>query len=223
MLTAENFQFLKDLKQNNDREWMTENKTRYQANEKRLKAFYAKLGEELERVDVIEKQKVFRINRDIRFSKDKTPYNVHRSVYFSREGAHRRGGYYLRIEPARTYLAGGFFQPEREDLFRIRKEFELDAEPFRKILAQPKFNKAFGGLNTEDQVKTAPKGFSREDPNIDLIRNKNFFVSHKFEDYEVLRPDFHKQVVAQYQLMRPFFDYMSVVLTTDLNGESVLD
>ncbi len=217
------FTFLKELKENNHKDWMDANRSRYKANEAELKAFYNDITAQLNKTDVIDRTKVFRINRDIRFSKNKTPYNSHRSASFSREGAHRRGGYYLRIEPGASAMAGGFFNPEPADLLRIRKEFELDSEPIRKILAMPGFKKAFGGFNTEYQVKTAPKGFSKEDPNIDLIRNKSFFVVHNFTDKEVLAPDFGKNLLKHYALLRPFFDYMSEVLTTDLNGVSLLD
>ena len=216
------FDFLKALKANNNKDWMDANRSTYKANEATLKAFYQDITDGLNQDDVIERTKVFRINRDIRFSKDKTPYNVHRSVSFSREGAHRRGGYYLRIEPGASAMAGGFWGPEPADLLRIRKEFELDAVPIRKILANPDFKKAFGGFNTEYQVKTAPNGFSKDHPNIDLIKNKAFFVVHSFTDKEVLAADFGDKVLEHFRLLRPFFDYMSEVLTTDLNGESLL-
>ncbi len=217
------FEFLKELKKNNHRDWMTENKKQYQANEKALKAFYANVVDRLSEKDEIEKTKVFRINRDIRFSKDKTPYNVHRSVSFSRSGAHRRGGYYLRLEPGNSLMAGGFFGPESSDLLRIRKEFEMDDQEIREILANADFKKAFGGFNTDYQVKTAPKGFSKDHPAIDLIKNKSFFVQHTFSDKEVFGTDFLDKLVHHYELLRPFFDYMSDVLTTDLNGVSLLD
>ncbi len=217
------FEFLKNLKKNNHRDWMTENKKQYQANEKVLKAFYAAISERLNEKDEIEKTKVFRINRDVRFSKDKTPYNVHRSVSFSRAGAHRRGGYYLRLEPGNSLMAGGFFSPEPADLLRIRKEFEMDDQEIRAILANPGFKKEFGGFDPSFQVKTAPKGFSKDHPNIDLIKNKAFFVNHAYTDAEVFAPDFLDKVVYHFELLRPYFDYMSDVLTTDLNGVSLLD
>lgn len=216
------FLFLSELKENNHKDWMQEQKKRYQANEKLLKSFYSDIVSRLNETDEIEKTKVFRINRDIRFSKDKTPYNVHRSASFSRAGAHRRGGYYLRIEPGNCAIAGGFFSPEPKDLLRIRKEFEMDDQPMRDILADSEFKKAFGGLNQEYQVKTAPKGFSKEHEAIDLIRNKAFFVVHKVSDVQVCSPDFLNTVIYHYELLRPFFDYMSEVLTTDLNGVSLL-
>ncbi len=217
------FDFLKDLKENNHRDWMTEHKKRYQSNEKDLKKFYASVVERLNEKDEIEKTKVFRINRDIRFSKNKTPYNVHRSVSFSRAGAHRRGGYYLRLEPENSLMAGGFFSPESADLLRIRKEFEMDDEEIREILSNKDFKKAFGSFDSSNQVKTAPKGFSKDHKSIDLIKNKSFIVTHKFSDKEVFSPNFLDKVIFHYELLRPFFDYMSDVLTTDLNGVSLID
>lgn len=217
--------FLLALKENNHRDWMTEHKKTYLSSEKALKTVYNDILEGLAMHDEIEKLKVFRINRDIRFSKDKTPYNVHRSVSYSRAGAHRRGGYYLRIEPGgNSVVAGGFFNPEPKDLKRIRTEFQMDASEIRDLLAAPAFAKAYGGIfDAWNPVKTAPKGFSKEDPNIDLIRLKNFVVTKKFTDKEVVAPDFSKKVLVHLRLLRPFFDYMSDVLTTDLNGVSLID
>ncbi|MBL4663827.1 MAG: DUF2461 domain-containing protein [Flavobacteriaceae bacterium] len=217
------FDFLLKLKKNNHRDWMLENKKEYLANEKELKAFYAEVEASLNINDEIAKLKVFRINRDVRFSKDKTPYNVHRSASFSRAGAHRRGGYYLRLEPGSSAMAGGFFSPEPTDLLRIRKEFEMDTTEIRAILNQKDFDKAFSGFNKEYTVKTAPKGFSKEDPNIDLIKLKSYFVVHKFTDTEVQSKGFKDNLLYHFELLRPYFDYMSDVLTTDLNGVSLLD
>lgn len=216
------FTFLKKLKLHNNREWMQENKKEYQSNEAVLKEFYSAVEAGLNKKDEIAKTKVFRINRDLRFSKNKTPYNVHRSASFTRAGAQRRGGYYLRLEPGNSYVAGGFFDPNPADLLRIRKEFELNASAIRKIMQTPKFKKAFGDFNQEYAVKTAPRGFNIEDENIDLIRLQSFTVNHYFEDTEVFAPDFRENVLMHYRLMRPFFDYMSEVLTTDMNGVSLL-
>lgn len=223
VIPQSSFEFLKKLKQNNHRDWMQEHKKEYLANEKALKKFYAEVEVGLNKTDEIAKQKIFRINRDVRFSKDKTPYNSHRSVSWSRAGAQRRGGYYLRLEPGNSFMAGGFFGPEPSDLFRIRKEFEMDPSEIHDILKQKDFKKAFGGFNQEYAVKTAPKGFSKEDPNIDLIRLKSYFVEHSFKDEEVFASDFKDRLLYHYKLLRPFFDYMSEVLTTDLNGVSLID
>ncbi|MFT5436377.1 MAG: hypothetical protein ACI840_001024 [Ulvibacter sp.] len=217
------FEFLKKLKQNNHRDWMQEHKKEYLKGESTLKEFYGEVQAELNETDEIAKLKIFRINRDVRFSKDKTPYNVHRSASFSRAGAHRRGGYYLRLEPGNSALAGGFFSPESSDLLRIRKEFEMDTSEIRSILKQNKFKTVFKGFDQSYSVKTAPKGFSKEDPNIDLIKLKSYFVVDKFTDAEVFSAQFRDIVTARYLLLRPFFDYMSEVLTTDLNGVSTIE
>lgn len=218
-------EFLKNLKKNNYKDWMDANRKEYQSSEKSLKQFYALIENGLNKTDEIAKVKVFRINRDIRFSKDKTPYNVHRSASFKRAGVKRRGSYYLRIEPGnKSMLGGGFFGPEPADLLRIRKEFEMDASEIRAILSAPKFENVFGGaFNAWNAVKTAPKGFSKNDLNIDLIRLKNFVVTHTFRDNEVLAPNFDEIVTEYFELLRPFFNYMSDVLTTDLNGVSTID
>jgi uncharacterized protein (TIGR02453 family) len=216
------FKFLSTLKKNNHRDWMTEHKKEYLANEKVLKAFYASIEKSLNETDEISKLKVFRINRDVRFSKDKTPYNVHRSVSFSRAGAHRRGSYYLRLEPGKSAMAGGFFGPEPADLLRIRKEFEMDTSEIREILNKKDFKKTFNEFDQTYKVKTAPKGFNKEDENIDLIRLKSYFVVHDFKDEEVFSDSFQDNLMHKFQLLRPYFNYMSEVLTTDLNGVSLL-
>lgn len=217
------FDFLLQLKENNNRDWMQEHKQEYLANEKQLKEFYVSVEQGLNITDEIATTKIFRINRDVRFSNNKTPYNVHRSVSFSRAGAQRRGGYYLRLESGNSYMAGGFFDPSPADLLRIRREFEMDSSEIREILSNEDFQKAFGNFNQEYAVKTAPKGFNKEDINIDLIRLKSFFVNHRFTDKEVFAADFKDNLIHHYQLLRPFFNYMSDILTTDLNGESLLN
>jgi len=216
------FTFLKSLKKNNNRDWMQVNKKEYLANEKLLKQFYKAIEYNLNKSDEISKLKVFRINRDLRFSNDKTPYNVHRSVSFSRAGVHRRGGYYLRLEPGNSMMAGGFFSPEPSDLLRIRKEFEMDATAIREVLNKKDFKKAFGGFNQEYAVKTAPRNFDKNDPNIDLIKLKSYFVVHHFKDTEVFSDNFEENLTNHFLLLRPYFDYMSEILTTDLNGISLI-
>jgi len=213
--------FLSKLKKNNNRVWFDEHKEEFKKEEVKLKAFYNSVLEDLNKTDTIDKMKVFRIYRDVRFAKDKTPYNYHRSVSFSRATERLRGGYYLRIEPGNTLMAGGFFQPNSADLKRIRKEFETDASEIREITNEDNFKRLFGELEGEE-VKTAPRGFDKEHSAIDLIRKKSFLVTRKFTDKEVLEDGFKDKLNESYNALRPFFDYMSDVLTTDLNGVSIL-
>jgi len=209
--------YCKALAKNNNREWFHENKPTYQGALKNAKDFQASLLDELQKMDKIEKHKLFRIYRDVRFSKDKTPYNPDFRFSFSREGAHRRGGYYLRIAPGNTFIACGFWGPEPKDLKLIRSHIAADPKPLRKILNSKKFKDAFGILQG-DQVKSAPKGFSKEDPAIDLLRYKQLYVQQAVTDKVVLSKDFIKEIIKAYKNVQPFFNYMSEILTHDLNG-----
>ena len=214
--------FLTVLKKNNTREWFNEHKTEFQVEQQKAKDFYSALEEQLKSHDEIDKFKLFRIYRDVRFSKDKTPYKPHFAGSFSRATSRLRGGYYLRIRPGESFLAGGFFEPNKEDLLRIRKEFEMDTSEIREIITNKTFVKYFDKL-IGNSLKTAPRGFDKEHPNMDLIRMKQFIVVRNFTDEEVLAPNFFDEVSQSYKAMRPYFDYMSDVLTTDLNGESIID
>jgi uncharacterized protein (TIGR02453 family) len=221
-----NLAFLKLVAKNNNRDWFNANKERYLKEHEILIAFAEGLLFEMNRHDVIEtatgKKSLHRIYRDTRFSKEKTPYKTNWSGSFSRAGKLRRGSYYFHIEPGNSFAAGGFWGPEPDDLKRIRDEFAYDAKSFRKILKSKSFISTFGKLKGE-QIKTTPKGFDPADPAIDLLRYKQYLLIKKFSDKEVLGDNFMKQVNSTFQKMRPFLDYMSDVLTTDVNGISMID
>lgn len=215
-------QYLKDLKKNNNRDWFAETKPTFKIAQDNAKALYAAIRENLEAHDEIDKFKLFRIYRDVRFSHDKTPYQPHFAGSFSRSGKHLRGGYYLRIRQGESFLAGGFWQPEKDDLLRIRKEIEMDASEMRAILKDKDYVKYFGGKFEGDELKSAPRGFDKEHPDVDLLRKKGFIAVRNFTDAEVLDKNFIKELDKTYKALRPFFDYMSDVLTTNLNGESIV-
>jgi uncharacterized protein (TIGR02453 family) len=220
MLQNSIFQFLKQLKENNNREWFAENKKAFQAEEKIAKTFFASVYSDLEKIDSLDKMQVFRIYRDVRFSKNKLPYKNHFSVGFNRAKPLLRGGMYLHLENNASFVGGGFWEPNAGDLFRIRKEIEMDASELRAIIAEESFQKYFKSIEGEE-LKTAPKGFDKTHPDIDLIRKKQFLLTRSFTNKEVLSANFQTEVIATFKAMRPFFDYMSDVLSTDLNGESI--
>ena len=213
--------FFAELETNNNREWFEPQKKRFKALEAEMKQFSADLVEAMNEHDSIDRYKLFRLYCDVRFSNDKTPFKTHFGISFHREKPALRGGYYLHIKPGDNFIATGFWNPDKDDLKRIRKEMEIDAEEFRDIMAEPIFKSVWGSLEGEE-VKTAPKGFSKEDPNIDLIKKKAYLFTKRYSDKEVLSKNFLQQVNADFQAVRPFFDYMSSVLTTDLNGVSLL-
>lgn len=214
--------FFKKLEKNNDRDWFNDHKLEYKKIEKEVKGFYNAVFSSLKEHDDLDKLKMFRIYRDVRFSKNKSPYKTHFGGSFHRAKPKLRGGYYLHIQPNNeSFIATGFWEPAPADLLRIRKEFEMDDSDIRAILKDENFSSVWGGF-VGDEVKTAPKGFSKDHNAIDLIKKKQYIFVKKFSDKEVLDESFVNQINLSFKAIRPYFDYMSDVLTTDLNGESLI-
>ena len=221
-LSKSNLEFLKNLQQNNNRDWFTENKSVYEKHHIETINFADAVLNEMRKHDNIEtisgKKSLMRIYRDVRFSKDKSPYKTNWGIGFSRATKLLRGGYYVHISPGESFVGGGFWNPEPADLQRMRKEISLSSKEFRAILNDKTFKNTFGELQGE-KLKTVPKGFEKDDEAIDLLQFKQFLISKKFSDKEVLEPDFYKKVNETFKAMRPFFDFMSTALTTNENGE----
>ena len=215
------FEFLKQLKANNHREWFEEHKKEYVQHQKTMKSFGQEVQLALNTKDEVDDVKVFRIYRDVRFSKDKTPYKTHFGLALHRKKPTLRGGYYIHISPGDTFIACGFWDPSKEDLLRIRKEIEQDGKEMETVLKHKSITSYWGGLEG-DEVKTAPKGFSKEHPYISLLKKKQYIFTKSFSDKEVVQPCFQESIVNHFLAIRPFFDYMSELLTTDLNGESLI-
>jgi len=225
-LKKHSFEFLTILAKNNNREWFAQHKEEYLEAQQNLVEFAGGLLNELNKHDKIEtpsgKKSLFRIYKDVRFAKDKTPYNTHWSGTFRRATKKRRGGYYFHLKPGNNFLAGGFWGPNPDDLKRIRQDIDWNYKAWNKMLASKSFTGTFGEL-LGDKVNSAPRGYSKDHPAIGLLRHKQFLLKHEFTDKEVLSPDFIKNASDVFKKMRPFFDYMSEVLTTDLNGISLVD
>ncbi|MET1054067.1 MAG: DUF2461 domain-containing protein [Pedobacter sp.] len=223
-IPASSLEFLKSLKLNNNREWFNDHKDEFLEQQAYIETFAEGLIAELNTQDVIEtlsgKKSLSRIYRDTRFSKEKIPYKHYFNGHFSRSGRHRRGGYYFRIEPGNTFIAGGFQNPNAEDLKRIREEIAADPSALNKIVLGKPFRETFGTLRGE-QLKTTPKGFDRDHEAIALLRYKQFLLVRSFTDEEVLSASFVKDAAQVYKRMLPFFDYMSEILSTDINGAGI--
>lgn len=216
-----NIKFLKDLNSNNDRDWFAENKASYEAHQANLVEVADELLANLSKHDNIDtptgKKSVMRVYRDVRFSKDKSPYKTYTGFGFRRATQLLRGGYYINIEPGNSFVGGGFWGPNKDDLLKIRKGIETDEVEFRKILNSKEFKSFFGELKG-DQLKTCPKGFDKESPVVDLLRYKQYLLMKRFTDAEVLSDDFLEKADDTFKAMRPFFDLLSYILTTDENG-----
>lgn len=220
-LSISSLNFLEDLKKNNDREWFNVHKAEFQIEQARIEQFVDGLLQLLNLHDVIEtpsgKKSLYRPYRDIRFSKDKTPFKTYWGGSFRRAGKQRRGGYYYHFEKGNSFIAGAFWGPSAADLKLIRADIDFDGRPLREIISTEKFIANFGSLQGE-QLKTAPKGFESTHPDIDLLRYKQFLLIRKFSDAELLNDNFVVLVDEVFREMRPFLDYMSAVLSGDANG-----
>ena len=221
VIPASSLAFLKALKNNNNRDWFNKNKKRFLEEQELVANFAEALLALLNMHDMIEtpsgKKSLHRIYRDTRFSNDKTPYKTHWSGSFKRATKRRRGGYYFHIEPGNSFVGGGFWGPSPQDLKLIREDIAFDDRPLRAILNDKAFVSTFGELKGE-QLKTTAKGFEVGHKATDLLRYKQFLLIRRFSDEEVLSGNFLQLVNITFKNMRPFFDYMSDVLSTDVNG-----
>ena len=221
IIRKEVFHFLKKLKTNNDRDWFNENKSHFKLIEKGIKLFGEELKNRFNEHDEIDLFKLFRIYRDIRFSKDKTPFKTHFGLTWHRTKPMNRGGYYFHIEPNNSFLACGFWDPNPKDLYRIRREIFFDSSELKKIILKNEFLHVWGKLKG-NELKTAPRNFDKSHPDISLIRKKQYIFSIKYSDQEVLNDAFIEQLNLAIKTVRPFVDYMSEILTTNENGESII-
>jgi uncharacterized protein (TIGR02453 family) len=225
-ISKNSFNFLKQLSENNNRDWFTENKQFYTDAQQDIIRFADDVLQGMNAFDHLEtpsgKKALKRIYRDVRFSKDKVPYKQHFGMMLARATQARRGTYYIHIQPGNSFIGGGFWGPEKEDLLRIRKHIAQDDSYLNKVLNSKEFKNQFEVLEGE-QLKTAPKGFDKEHPSIELLRYKQFLIGKSFTDKEVLSTDFAQQACATLKAMIPFFDVMTEMLTTNLNGESLIN
>lgn len=220
MIRQEDLGFLKQIAENNNREWFSAHRKEFDSAYSEVKAFFREIYDSMQQTDSLQEFHVHRIYRDLRFSKDKTPYKTYFRLYLGRTKPLLRGGYYLNIEPGNSRVSGGFWNPDSKDLLRIRRELAANAGEFRRAVNDRQVKKYFGELQGAE-VRTTPKGFDRESPAIDLIRRKQFILRRSFSDAEVLQSGFLREVTDSFKALRPFFDYMSEVLTTDENGVSL--
>jgi len=215
------FSFFKELKLNNNREWFLENKPIFKSHESQVKIFGEELKSSLNKFDNIDRFKVFRIYRDVRFSKDKTPFKTHFGLTWHRIKPQFRGGYYLHLSPGNNFLACGFWDPSPNDLKRIRQELIFDSQNFKDLINENSFRSTWGELKG-NELKTAPRGVDKNHPDIELIRKKQYIFSINYSNKEVCEKNFVNRLQDSIKKIRPFVNYMSEVLTTDENGESLI-
>ena len=223
MLTKETLQFLEDLKNNNNRDWFLENKKRYEIFKKDYHQLVSDfldamkpLDATLEMLEV--KNCTFRINRDIRFSKDKSPYKDHLGIWMSSGNKiHNRSGYYVHIAKDGCFIGGGLWAPEPADLKKIRNEIAYFYDDLEEILQDKKFKKEFKTFDISDtnKLKNPPKGFDKEHPALEFLKLKSFVASQKFDVQELLQKDFVSKMSQKLIVLKPLNDFLNRALTTE--------
>jgi len=223
MLTKESLQFLDDLKKNNNRDWFLDNKKRYEVFKKDYHQLVSDLLDAMKPLDpaleLLEvKNCTFRINRDIRLSKDKSPYKAHLGIWMSSavKGLNR-AGYYVHIEKGASFIAGGFYSPEAEDLKKIRKEIAFFHEDLEAILADKNFKKEFGSLdvNENSTLKNPPRGYEKDHPAIAFLKLKSFTATQKYNIDEVTQKDFVSKMSQKLIALKPLNEFFNRALDTE--------
>lgn len=214
-ISNDTFKFLKDLAKNNNKEWFTTNKKRYETAKADFETFVTELIQNIAKFDpaiahLEAKKAIFRIYRDTRFSKDKTPYKINMGASLSSAPSkiHDHAGYYIHIEPGKSFLAGGAYEPQSPWIGKIRQEIDYNTAEFKKILGAAAFKKHFTELKG-DKLKTVPKGFPKDHPELALLQYKSFLMVNDCDDKLVTSDGFMKHIADVYKAMVPLNTFLN--------------
>ena len=216
MIEKSTLQFLTDLKKNNTKEWFDANRKRYEAAKESIQNVTGELiksigiyDEDIAQLQV--KECTFRINRDVRFSKNKAPYKTNISAIFSKGGKKAdTAGFYVHIEPGGAFVAAGYWNPEPKKLASVRQEIDYNLDEWKKILSAKKFKETFAeGLSKEDTLQRPPKGYDEENPAIEFLKLKSFIVTKKLTDADLMDKNFEKKIVTIFTAVKPFLDFLN--------------
>ncbi len=216
MLQASTLKFLTGLKKNNNKPWFDKNRAIYDA----AKSDFYGLTEDLIHTiagfdpsiaHLAVKDCVFRINRDVRFSKDKSPYKTNMGCYFNKAGKKSNyAGYYLHIEPGNSFAGGGLWMPEPAVLGKIRQEIDYNFADWKTVTGNAAFKKTFTkGVSSEDSLKRPPKGYDENNPAIEFLKLKSFVVSTPVADAQIKDKNFVKEVSKIFKTMKPMIDFLN--------------
>lgn len=212
--------FLKNLKENNNKEWFEAHRKTYQEVRKEVEVLVAYILKQFTPIDpelstLAIKDCMFRINRDIRFSNDKTPYKVNIGIVFSPGGKNTGNpSYYLHIQPGnQSFVGGGIYMPSGEVLSKIRQEIDYNSQDLKKILSEKSFKRFYNGVFEEEKLKTAPKGYPKDHPEIELLKNKHFIALHYLKDEQIAKEGFEDYSVEAFKALKPFNDFLKVAIS----------
>ena len=220
IITKPTLQFLEDLKQNHDRDWFNENKSRYKKAKQEFEQFVDELIQSVaefdpEIVHQTAKNCVFRIYRDVRFSNDKSPYKTNFGAHITgaskKSELHSQAGYYIHIEPGGSFLAGGAYQPTGKWMKAIRQEIDKNADELKQIINSKSFKNTFGDMEGK-KLKTSPRDYPSDHPEIELLRYKSFLAVHNLKDEQILVDDFLKHCTNVFKTLYPFDQFLNNAL-----------
>ena len=222
-INPETLQFLVALKQNNHRDWFHAHKSDYEKARQNFEYFTRILLENLQSFDetlqnIEIKQCLFRIYRDVRFSPNKEPYKTHFGAYFAKNSGKNSdfAGYYFHLDPEESFFGGGIYMPLPEYLRIIRKEIYYQIDEFKAIIDAPSFKKYYLGIDPIEKLKKAPADFSKDFPDIELLKNKHFFASHYYNPQEALKEDFINDVMNGLKVVKPLVDFINFSVDAEL-------
>ena len=223
MITKNTIQFLEDLKENNNRDWFLSQKSSYENYKKNYHALIASILEQLKPKDeslkhLEVKNCTFRINRDIRFSKDKSPYKTHMGIWFStNQNLKNAPGYYVHIEKGKSFMAGGLYCPEPSDLKKIRREIAFFYDELQEIINHKTFKKEFKELDRDPSqvLKTAPKDFEKDHPAIEFLKLKSVTATQKINDDILFKSDFAETIAQKLLALKPLNEFLNRALHTE--------
>lgn len=214
MLHKETFNFLSQLKLNNNKEWMDANRKVYEKAKADFETFVTEIITGLSQLEPLmseltTKQCIFRLNRDVRFSNDKSPYKSHFGAYFSIGGKKSpHAGYYLHAEPGQSFIGGGCWMPEASMLKSLRQEIDYDFDAFKAIIQEKNFKKLYPVIEGE-KLKKAPQGYDVENQAIEYLKYKSFTVGHAVKDTELLGAKALDVILNSFETMKPFIDFLN--------------
>ena len=215
-IKASTFDFLKNLKDNNNRDWFIKNRLLYTEAKENFESFVQQVINKLIEFEPIMKglevkSCVYRINRDIRFSNDKSPYKSHFGAFIVRGGkknGDKFAGYYVHIEPGNSIIAGGSYMPPAPWLAAIREKIDSEPERIKKIISSKEFLKYFGSIDGE-KLKKAPKGYPSDHPDADLLKFKSYLVVNNVTDKTAMSSGYFEHVISVFRAMKPFNDFLN--------------
>jgi len=221
MLQSSTLAFLRNLKKNNNKPWFDANRGKYEEAKKDFERFIqtviVKHGKKDKNIaGLTAKNCLFRINRDIRFSKDKSPYKTNFGAHINQGGKKAMtAGYYFHLEPGQLFVGGGIYQPTPETLSKVRQEIDYSFKEFKKIISSKKFSSVYDDLDRSPEflLSRVPKGYETDNPAADYLRLKSFIAFSAISDKEATSPVLEKKVLLAFETLQPLIEFLNRALS----------